>query len=442
MDEEIYLAVTQLGPLKTPRPDGILAAFYQKFWSIVKHDICQMVKAFFHSGFLLKTLNFTFITLIQKIPTPKLVTQLRPISLCNVTYKIISKILVNRLKPLMDSLITPFQNAFIQGRQLTDNIILAQEVFEYLKKKHKGKWGFGAIKLDMNKAYDRLSWNFLIVVMSTMGFSSKWITWVTQCISTVSYNILINGTTSKTITPTRGIRQGDPLSPYLFLFCANILSCALINQEQIGNLKGLKIGRSAPPLSHLLFVDDSFIFFKIDKNTPTIIQQNLAWYCCLSGQSINLEKSELFCSPNLPLRQQNNLALQLGVKLVDKLGRYLGINFELRGNRISDFQELIHKVSGKLQGWTAKLLSQAGRLTLINSVLHSIPIYNFSVFKAPQAICTKLDSIINAFWWGHDISQKKLHLTHWDTLIKPKHMGGLGIKKFGLMNKALISKQY
>jgi hypothetical protein len=116
-----------------------------------------MVKAFFHSGFLLKSLNHTFITLIPKTNTLELVSQFRPISLCNVTYKIISKLMVNRLKPFMDILITPFQNAFIQGRQITDNIILAQEVFEFLKKKHRGKWGFCALKLDMNKAYDRVS---------------------------------------------------------------------------------------------------------------------------------------------------------------------------------------------------------------------------------------------------------------------------------------------
>jgi hypothetical protein len=195
----------------------------------------------------------------------------------------------------------------------------------------------------------------------------------------------------------------------------------LTKQEQLGNLKGLKIGRSTPPLSHLLFADDSFLFFKIDKKAPSIIQQTLAWYCCLSGQSINLEKSKLYCSPNLSTPYQTNLAQQLGVKLVDTPGKYLGINFKLRGNIIGDFQEIIHKVSNKLQGWKAKLLSKARRLTLFNSVLHSIPIYTFSVFKAPQAICKKLDSIIDAFWWGHDLGQKKLHLTHWDTITKPKN---------------------
>ena len=112
-DDEIVLAVQQLGPLKTPGPDGIPAALYQKYWSTVRIDIINMVKAFFHSSFMLKTLNHTFITLIPKIPKPEKVTQFRPIAICNVTYKIISKILVNKLKPFMDSLITPYQNAFI-----------------------------------------------------------------------------------------------------------------------------------------------------------------------------------------------------------------------------------------------------------------------------------------------------------------------------------------
>ena len=298
-DEEIIQAVNQLGPLKTLGPDGIPAAFYQTFWSTVKQDILNMVKAFFHSGFLLKSLNDTFLTLIPKITTPELVTQFRSISLCNVTYKIIAKIMVNRLKPFMDGLITPFQNAFIQGRLITDNIILAQEIFEFLKRKHKGKWGFGALKLDMNKAYDRVSWNFFTAVLKTMGFSDKWLKWISQCVTTVTYSILINGCPTQTFTPTRGLRQGDPLSPYLFLLRANIFSCALAKQEHTNKLTGLKIGGSSPPLTHLFFADDSFLFFKNNTKSLISIQSTLNWYCTLSGQTINLDKSELYCSPNM-----------------------------------------------------------------------------------------------------------------------------------------------
>jgi hypothetical protein len=134
-NEEIIQVINQMGPLKAPGLDGISAAFFQKYWSTVQDDIIHMVRAFFISGFMLQSLNHTFITLIPKIPTPEKVSQFRPISLCNVTYKIIAKILVNRLKPIMDSIITPYQNAFIQGRQIIDNIIIAQQIFEFLKKK-------------------------------------------------------------------------------------------------------------------------------------------------------------------------------------------------------------------------------------------------------------------------------------------------------------------
>ena len=275
-----------------------------------------------------------------------------------------------------------------------------------------------------------------------MGFSSNWIKWITQCVNTVSYSVLINASPTKPFKPLRGLRQGDPLSPYLFLLCANVLSCALLKQESSHYLKGLKIGRTNQYLSHLLFVDDSFLFFKNEKTSPITIQNTLAWYCRISGQSINLEKSELFCTPNMTQQDKASLANLLSVKLVSNPGKYLGLDFKLRGNIIVDFQDLITKVFTKLQGWKAKLLSQASRMTLINSVLHSIPIYTFSVFKAPYTICKKLDSIVNAFWWGHEPGQKKLYMVNWDTISKPKREGGIGVKKFGLMNKALLANQY
>lgn len=171
-DAEIELVVHQLGPQKAPSPNGIPAFFYQKFWDIVKHDILNSVHAFFHSGSLLKSLNQTYITLIPKISFPKEVSHFLPISPCNVTYKIISKILVNKLKPLMDKLVSPFQNVFIQGRSIIDNILLAHEIFDSFRKKKGRKKGYRALKIDMCKAYDRVNWNFLKEVLLSMNFNN------------------------------------------------------------------------------------------------------------------------------------------------------------------------------------------------------------------------------------------------------------------------------
>ena len=162
----------------------------------MKHDICNTVQAFFHSGSLLKSLNQTYLTLIPKVNFPKILPQFRPISICNVIYKIISKLMVNRLKLFMDTLITPFQNAFISGRSITDNIIIAHEVFEFLKKKRGRKTSFGALKIDMSKAYDRLDWSFLKAVLMSMNFSTNWVKWIMECVSSVNYTLLINGSIS------------------------------------------------------------------------------------------------------------------------------------------------------------------------------------------------------------------------------------------------------
>ena len=170
---EIEEAVFQIGPHKAPGPDGIPGFFFQNFWSIIKTDVCNAIQAFFHSGSLFKAFNHTFITPIPKLPNPEEVSHFRPISLCNVFYKIISKILVNRLKPIMDSIITPFQNAFIKGRNITDNILLAHEIIDVVRKKRGKRDSYGVLKIDVSKAYDRVNWNFLKAILTVMRFDPK-----------------------------------------------------------------------------------------------------------------------------------------------------------------------------------------------------------------------------------------------------------------------------
>ena len=181
--------------------------------------------------------------------------------------------------------------------------------------------------------------------------------------------------------------------------CANILSISLNHAKALKKIRGIIVGRNGLVFSHLLFADDSLLFFKKDKNYVQNLQSILEWYCSISGQSINLAKSDVLCSPNMPTEEQVGLANSLRVNLVQQPSKYLGVHFKLRVNRIADFQFLIDKLQAKLQGWKMKLLSQAGRITLITFVLQSLPLYSFSCYEVPDVVCSKMDSIIRAFWW-------------------------------------------
>ncbi|XP_050278159.1 uncharacterized protein LOC126719671 [Quercus robur] len=269
----------------------------------------------------------------------------------------------------------------------------------------------------MSKAYDRVDWTFLKAVLTVMKFEERWIQWIMECVTSVSYTLLVNGNLTSSFKPSQGLRQGDPLSPYLFLFCANILSIALLQAENQKQLKGVKIGRNGLSFTHLLFADDSLFFFKKDDMSVTKLIAILDWYCSISGQKINLAKSDLYCSPNMAAVDKESLASRLHVNLVQNPTKYLGMTFKMRGNRCADFHFLVDKLHSRLQGWKAKLLSQAGRTTLISSVLQSLPLYAFSCFK-------DCPTLREGRWWigdGYNIPLKHKDWVQWSPLNLQDH---------------------
>ena len=218
-EEEVRLTLFMMHPEKASGPDGMTALFFQHSWHIIKKDLLEMVNSFLASGNLDTRLNTTNICLIPKKERPTRMTELRPISLCNVGYKIISKVLCQRLKVCLPSLISETQSAFVPGRLISDNILIAQEMFHGLRTNKSCQDKFLAIKTDMSKAYDRAEWVFIQELLTKMGFDYHWIQLMMECISSVQYRVLLNGQPKGHIIPQRGLRQGDPLSPYLFIMC-------------------------------------------------------------------------------------------------------------------------------------------------------------------------------------------------------------------------------
>ncbi len=273
--EEVRKALFQMHPSKAPGPDGMSALFFQKYWHVIGTDISIAVLDFLNFGRMLGSVNFTHIVLIPKVANPERITQFRPISLCNVLYKIASKVLVNKMKSMLPQVISDSQSAFVPGRMITDNVIIAFETLHYLKNLRGGKNHQMAVKLDMNKAYDRVEWGFLKAMMLKLGFYAKWVDIVMTCVTTVTYAVMVNGEPKGYVKPTRGLRQGDPLSPYLFLICAEGLSALLRKAERESLFRGISICRGGPRISHLFFADDSIIFCRASNNDCVALQNIL-----------------------------------------------------------------------------------------------------------------------------------------------------------------------
>lgn len=227
-------------------------------------------------------------------------------------YKLVAKILANGLKAILPNLISENQSTFVLGRLITNNITVAFETMHAISRKRKGKEGVMALKLDMSKAYNRVEWGCLERIMLKMGFANKWVSTIMQCISSVKYAIRINGVPHGHIAPTRGLRQGDPLSPYLFLFCVEGLS-TLINKVSInGELTGVAACRIGPRISHLFFANDGLIFCRATTRECENLQRILEEYEGASGQQLNREKTSLFFSHNTPFDVQEEIKTRFG----------------------------------------------------------------------------------------------------------------------------------
>ncbi|XP_059432574.1 uncharacterized protein LOC132165893 [Corylus avellana] len=439
-EEEIFSILSSIGSTKAPGPAGFTALFYKKYWSTVKDVVLASIWDFFGKNHLLKQQNHTFIALIPKRLEASSVDQFRPISLCNIIYKIISKLLANRFKGLLHLFISPYQSAFVPSRNIQDNTILAHELLYSLNSK-KGRGGLMAIKIDMEKAFDRMEWKFLLDILAKLGFNSTWINWIRICITSPSFSILINGSPFGLFSPARGLRQGDPLSPFLFILGTEVISRLLLRQESHDLLKGIKIARNCSPITHLLFADDLIVFAKATSAEAVIIKSCLDKYCLWSGQAINSSKSSVHFSKNTAASTITSIQGIFPYKSASATSKYLGLPLFFGRSKKAAFQDILDKVSGKIEGWRAKTLSQAGRSVLIKSIAATIPSYAMSTFLLPASLSASLDRSFKNFWWGFPKDKaKNLSLKSWSSICLPKNVGGLGFRRMHAFNLSLLAK--
>jgi hypothetical protein len=295
---------------KAPGPDGFTIHFYKVCWNIIKRDLQKMIKGFMRKAKIGGGINSTYLALIPKDSNPETFARFRPISLCNASYKILAKLLASRIKPLLKRLISSPQGGFVEGRHILDNVIQVQETIHSSKKrKEKGM----LIKLDMANAFDRVNRSFLIKVLLSFGFSPHFVQLINACIDNPWIAPLVNGRPSNFFQARRGIRQGCPLSPFLYILMADTLSRKLSAERIVGSLPGLKSSPDVAPLNHALFADDSLLLGGASPRIAKVFDTVLKSYCRVSGALINERKSEIY-SWNTGQQELNSITNILGFR--------------------------------------------------------------------------------------------------------------------------------
>jgi hypothetical protein len=418
--EEIRKVVFAMNKQKAPRPDGFSAGFFQKAWSIVGEDVSDAILEFFQTGRLLHRVNATILTLVPKKKNPASMGDYKPISCCNLMYKSIAKILANRLLLGLEDIISPNQGAFILGRSISENILLAQGIVcDYHKQKGKPRC---TLKVDLMKAYDSISWEFILHCLLCFGAPRKFVAWIRQCITHPSYSIALNGTLVEYFKGRKGHRQGDSMSPYLFVIAMEVLSLLLEEETSNNPLFDFHPRCARLRLNHRCFADDLLIFSAASINSVQIVKEVLGEFEALSGLRANPSRSTCFCagiSDQLKGEVVSILQMSEGSFPV----HYLGVPLTTKRLTATDCEMLVSKITARIDSWVVRKLSFAGRLQLISSILYSLQVYWSRIFILPKKVIKLIEQKFNRFLWcGLDVKARAK--VAWERVCAPKREGG------------------
>ncbi|WMV36832.1 hypothetical protein MTR67_030217 [Solanum verrucosum] len=369
-----------------------------------------------------KSFNATFTALIPKKYGAEELKDFRPISLIGGVYKIIAKLLTERMKTVMGELVDEHQMAFLKGRRIMDAALLANELVDSrVKQKLVGV----LCKLVIEKAYDHVNWSFLLKILRDMGFGNKWTNWIKTCISTGKFSLIINGSPEGFFQSQRGLRQGDPLSPFLFILAIKGLNSMIRRASENGWIRGFPANANrgnTMEITHLLYEDDSLVFCEAEVMQIRHLRAILTIFEGISGLHVNWHKSCLYLVNQVTNMQI--LAENLGCQMDSLPTKYLGMPLGAKNKEVEVWSEVLERSERKLTRWKSQYLSMGGRLTLIKSVMDTLPTYMMSLFPIPGNIEKKINKLRRVFLWQGNKEKLGYNLVKWDEVTLNKIQGG------------------
>lgn len=429
---DVWNALKSMAKGKCPGPDGLTVEFFIAAWSVISEEVCKGVLYFFDSLHLPRIINSTALALIPKVQSASRMSDFRPIACCNILYKCITKMLAARLKKIIHLLISPSQSAFVPKRLIGDNILLAQALFRnYHLNSDPARCAF---KIDLKKAFDTLHWGFLKSSLQKMGFPLTFVNWVMSCIGSCMISIKVNGSLEGYFQAGSGLRQGDPLSPYLFVIAMEVFSAFMKKAtEKPGfqfHWKTKELG-----ISHLIFADDVMLFCHGHITSINLVLDAVHEFSSVSGLHTNKDKSQCFLA-NVDDNTRSHAIAKSGFQLGRLPIKYLGLPLITTKLTSRDCTPLIMNLSSRIDSWVNKSLNHAGRLQLIKVVLFGIQGYWSSHLSLPKFALKKIQSLfVNYLWSGSCTSVKQVKVS-WHECCYPKSEGGLGLRDLCDWNRA------
>ncbi|GJZ55134.1 RNA-directed DNA polymerase, eukaryota [Tanacetum coccineum] len=349
---EIKKAVWDCGIDKAPGPDGFTFGFYRRYWNLIEKDVVDAIRWFFEFGNIPKGGNSSFISLIPKIPNANMVKDFRPISLIGSVYKIIAKILANRLVMVVGDLVNEIQSAFVADRQILDGPFILNELVQWCKAKKKQTMVF---KVDFEKAYDSVRWDFLNDVMKKFGFGEKWCNWIRKCLQTSRGSVLVNGSPTQEFQFYKGLKQGDPLSPFLFILVMKSLHTSSQRVVDGGFFKGIKLNSSLY-MSHLFYADDVIFMRQWNQDNIDTLIRVLDVFYRASRLRINMSKSKLL-GISVETSKMEQDATKIGCSMLKLLVMYLGARmWVIKFSQLTPGRRLLMVMGSRLSKWKVKSL--------------------------------------------------------------------------------------